>query len=146
MRKYVCKRLILAVPVVLGVATLVFLFIHLIPGDPIQIMLGENAAPVHVEEMRRALGLDLPLAVQYGRFLSGLVRGDMGRSIISRQPVVTLVLSRFPATIQLAMAAMAVAVCLAIPLGVLSAVKVNSRMDRAGMLFALLGISMPNFW
>lgn len=146
MRRYVLRRIGLLVPVVLGVVTVVFLIVHLIPGDPVEIMLGEQARAVDREALRHEMGLDKPIHLQYVAFLKGLVRGDLGQSLHTKQPVLTSIARRLPATIELAAAAMAVALLLAIPLGLLAAYKKDSLVDQGSMLFALLGISMPNFW
>lgn len=146
MRRYVLRRIGLLVPVVLGVVTVVFLIVHLIPGDPIEIMLGEQALAVDREALRHEMGLDKPIHLQYVAFLKGLVRGDLGQSLHTKQPVLTSIARRLPATIELAAAAMAVALLLAIPLGLLAAYKKDSLVDQGSMVFALLGISMPNFW
>lgn len=130
----------------LGVVTVVFLIVHLIPGDPVEIMLGEQALAVDREALRHEMGLDKPIHLQYVAFLKGLVRGDLGQSLHTKQPVLTSIARRLPATIELAAAAMAVALLLAIPLGLLAAYKKDSLVDQGSMLFALLGISMPNFW
>ena len=130
----------------LGVVTVVFLIVHLIPGDPVEIMLGEQARAVDREALRHEMGLDKPIHLQYVAFLKGLVRGDLGHSLHTKQPVLTSIARRLPATIELAAAAMAVAMLLAIPLGLLAAYKKDSLVDQGSMLFALLGISMPNFW
>ena len=143
---YLIRRLVLLVPVVLGVVTLVFFLVHAIPGDPVEVMLGEQARTADKELLRRELGLDRPLAEQHLSYLKGLTRGDMGRSIHSREPVLRLIAARLPATLLLTLASLAVAVALAVPLGMLSAVRRGSLMDRGSMLFALLGVSMPNFW
>lgn len=130
----------------LGVVTVVFLIVHLIPGDPVEIMLGEQALAVDREALRHEMGLDKPIHLQYVAFLKGLVRGDLGQSLHTKQPVLTSIARRLPATIELAAAAMAVALLLAIPLGLLAAYKKDSLVDQGSMVFALLGISMPNFW
>ncbi len=146
MLHYIAKRLVMLIPVVLGVVTLVFFLIHMIPGDPVEIMLGEQAQAADKETLRRELKLDRPIREQYLLYLSGLPRGDLGRSIHSRQPVIETILKRFPATLMLTLAAMMVAVMIAIPIGILSAVRQYSMMDNVSMFAALLGISMPNFW
>ena len=130
----------------LGVVTVVFLIVHLIPGDPVEIMLGEQARAVDREALRHEMGLDKPIHLQYVAFLKDLVHGDLGQSLHTKQPVLTSIARRLPATIELAAAAMAVALLLAIPLGLLAAYKRDSLVDQGSMLFALLGISMPNFW
>ncbi len=146
MLSYVTKRLLLLIPVVFGVVTLVFFLIHMIPGDPVEIMLGEQAQAADKESLRRHLKLDRPLTEQYISYLTGLVRGDMGRSIHSREQVKSIILKRFPATLLLTVAAMIVAILIAIPIGILSATRQYSFLDNSSMFFALLGISMPNFW
>ncbi len=146
MRRYILRRIGLLVPVVIGVVTMVFLIVHFIPGDPVEIMLGEQAQAVDKETLRRQMGLDKPLHVQYVDFLARLARGDLGRSLHTKRPVLESIVRRLPATLELALAAMVVALVLAIPLGLLSAYKKDTVVDQGSMLFALLGISMPNFW
>ncbi|RPH61707.1 MAG: ABC transporter permease [Acidobacteria bacterium] len=146
MSRFLLRRLLLTVPVLFGVATLVFALIHLVPGDPAQAMLGEGASAQDLVELRERLGLNRPLLVQYTTFVSGLVRGDLGLSLSRNQPVTTLILERIPATAELAFAAMAVAIALAIPLGIAAAVWRGTAVDQAAMTLALLGISVPNFW
>ena len=146
MARYLVRRLALTVPVLLGVATLVFALIHLVPGDPVQSMLGETASQEEVEQLRRTLGLDRPLLVQYKSFLLGLVRGDLGTSFRFGTPVSREIGSRLFRTIQLAVAAMAVAIAIALPLGIIAAVYRGTTVDHAAMTLALAGISMPNFW
>ncbi len=146
MRRYIVRRIALLVPVVIGVVTVVFLIVHFIPGDPVEIMLGEQALAVDKETLRRQMGLDKPLHVQYVDFLARLARGDLGRSLHTKRPVLESIVRRLPATLELALAAMVVALVLAIPLGLLSAYKKDTVVDQGSMLFALLGISMPNFW
>src|SRR5438034_3707559 len=109
MLHFLIRRVLLTIPVILGVATLVFLLIHLVPGDPVQAMLGESASPADMAEVRARLGLDRPLIVQYGRFLSGLARGNLGTSLRTNQPVAIAIAERLPATFELALAAMALA-------------------------------------
>ena len=146
MLRYLLRRLLLTVPVLFGVATLVFLLIHLVPGDPAQSMLGEGATPEEVAKLRDALGLDEPLLGQYRSFLTGIVRGDLGTSFRYNTPVTTQIVSRLPNTALLAVAAMLVAIAFAIPLGILAAVYRGTAVDHAAMTLALAGISMPNFW
>jgi len=140
------RRLALLVPTLLGVATLVFAFLHLVPGDPVEIMLGESAAPADVAELRRELGLDRPLLVQYGRFLAHAARGDFGRSIVYRAPVSHVIATRYPATLELAGAALLVALALALPLGIVAAVRPRSALDRGARLASLAGVCLPSFW
>ena len=146
MRRYALQRGLTAVPVLLGVSVLVFSFIHLIPGDPAVTMLGERATPEKVAEVRVRLGLDRPLWEQYVRYVGRVVRGDLGVSIVRGDPVLTDLLRRFPATVELATAAIVVAVGLGIPIGVASAVWRNSVVDSLARLGALIGVSMPIFW
>jgi len=146
MHRYLVRRLLLTIPVLLGVATLVFSLIHFIPGDPAQAMLGEGAAPEDVAQLRARLGLDRPLLVQYGSFLQGLARGDLGVSLRNDQPVLQQILERMPATAELAFASMAVAVVIALPLGIIAAVWRGTAVDYSAMTLSLIGISIPNFW
>lgn len=146
MSSFILSRLLSALLVILGVATLVFLLIHLVPGDPVDVMLGESARPADREALRSALGLDQALGRQLVDYFSGLARLDLGSSIHSRQPVSQLLAERIPATLQLALAALGCALLIAIPLGLVAAVKRGEVWDWGAMSFSLLGISMPNFW
>ena len=146
MLRYLIRRLILTIPVLLGVATLVFALIHFIPGDPAQAMLGEGAAPEEIAQLRQRLGLDRPVLVQYGSFLQGLLRGDLGVSLRNDQPVTQQILERMPATAELAFASMTVAVLFALPLGIIAAVWRGTFIDVSAMTLSLVGISVPNFW
>ena len=146
MLRYLLRRLAMTVPVLFGVATLVFSLIHLVPGDPAQAMLGDGASPADVAQLRTRLGLDRPLGEQYASYLSGVVRGDFGVSFRTDRPVVSQILERLPATAELAAAAMAVAVVIALPLGVIAAVRRGSWVDHGAMTLALAGISVPGFW
>lgn len=140
------RRLLSTAIVVLGVVVLVFLLIHLIPGDPVDVMLGEAATAADREALRHQLGLDRPLAAQLGDYLGGLVQGDLGQSLQQRRPITELLAERIPATLELALAALAFTLLLALPLGLLAAVRRNSGWDRGAMAFSLLGVSIPNFW
>ena len=146
MVRYLIRRILLTIPVLIGVATLVFSLIHLVPGDPAQAMLGEGAAERDVADLRLRLGLDRPLIEQYGRFMRGLVQGDLGMSFRTGQPVVTAIIERVPATVELALASMLVALIVAIPLGIVAAVRRGTFLDYSAMTLALAGISIPNFW
>ena len=146
MFRFVLRRLALTIPVLIGVSTLVFLLIHLIPGDPVQAMLGDSAAPQDIETLRERLGLNRPLYVQYAGFMTGLVRGDLGTSIRTSQTVTSAIAERMPATAELAAASMTVAILIAIPLGILAAVRAGTSVDHVATTLALLGISMPTFW
>ena len=146
MGRFLARRLVLTIPVLLGVATLVFSLIHLIPGDPAQAMLGEAAPQSDVEELRRQLGLDRPLAEQYAVFLGGLVKGDLGTSLRTGLPVTEQIVERMPATFELAAAAMLVAILFSMPLGIAAAVRRGTVVDHAAMTVSLAGVSVPNFW
>ena len=140
------RRLLLLVPTVLGVLTLVFFLVHLIPGDPVEVMLGETASSADLNQLRADLGLDRPLGEQYARFLGGLARGDLGHSFFYRKPVLAVIGAALPATAVLAAAALAVALLIALPVGVVAAVRRNRLTDRLALVGSLVGVSMPNFW
>jgi len=144
--RYAVRRSLTIIPVLLGVSVLVFSFIHLIPGDPALTMLGERATPEKVEEVRRHLGLDRPIPEQYLIYLAKIVRGDLGISIVRGDPVLTDLLRRFPATVELATAAIFLALLFGIPIGIVSAVWRNSLVDSFSRVWALAGVSMPIFW
>lgn len=146
MLSYVARRLVLTLPVLFGVATLVFSLIHLVPGDPAQAMLGDGASPEDIAQLRARLGLDRPLLEQYGVYLKGLARGDLGMSLRTQQPVTRQIAERLPATAELAASAMVVAVALALPLGLIAAVRRGTWVDQGAMGLALVGISVPGFW
>ena len=146
MVRFVVRRLALTVPVLLGVATLVFALIHLIPGDPAQTILGETASEAEVAALRQRLGLDRSLLEQYGGFLTHAVRGDLGTSLRNNAPVAQEIGDRVPATLELAAAAMFVAIGMSIPLGIIAAVRRGTIVDHAATTLALTGISIPNFW
>jgi peptide/nickel transport system permease protein len=146
MFRYLVRRLLLTVPVLLGVATLVFALIHLVPGDPAQAMLGDGASHEEVQRLQHTLGLDRPLLTQYRSFLVGIAHGDLGTSFRYNTPVTAQIREKFPNTAALALAAMLVAVLIAIPLGIVAAVYRGTFIDHAAMTLALLGICMPNFW
>ena len=146
MLRYLVRRILLTIPVLLGVATLVFSLIHLVPGDPAQAMLGDGASAQDIADLRVSLGLDRPLLDQYVTFLRQAVTGDLGNSFRTGQPVTTMIIERLPATAELAIAAMIVAIVIAIPLGVIAAVWRGTAVDYGAMTFALAGVSIPNFW
>ncbi len=143
---YIAKRLLLAIPVILGVAFVVFAMVRIVPGDPAQIIAGEAATKEFVEAVRKDLGLDRPLLEQFVSFVGNLLRGDFGRSVRSRAPVVIEVRARLPNTISLTLAGMLVAITVGVTAGVVSAVRPYSLVDTAVMLVALAGLSMPVFW
>ena len=146
MTTYIAKRLLLLVPILLGVSLTTFALLRLTPGDPATAILGVQATPDEVARIRRALGLDRPWYVQYGLWLGRVVRGDLGISYQSKRPVSQLISQRFPATVELTVAALLFSTLCSIPIGVLTAVKRNSATDRALTSFGLFGISMPDFW
>jgi ABC-type dipeptide/oligopeptide/nickel transport system permease component len=143
---YFLRRLAFTVPVIFGIATLVFALVHLVPGDPAMSMLGEGASGADVEALRTKLGLDRPLLVQYGAFLKGAVRADLGSSFRSGLPVTSEIWLRIPRTMELAACAMAVAILFAVPLGMVAAVFKGRWPDQAAMTFAVAGLSLPAFW
>ena len=146
MKNFFLNKLLFIFPTIFGVVTLVFLIIHLIPGDPVEIMLGETATLTDKAKLRADLGLDLPISVQYFRFITNLVQGDFGMSFHFRQPAFDLIIKRLPATIELSLGALVVALMISVPLGILSAAKQYSVIDQTSLFVALLGVSMPNFW
>ena len=146
MTDYVIRRLAQTLPIALLVATLVFSLIHMIPGDPVEMMLGEGAQRSDVETLRHELGLDRPLIQQYGSFLRGLLEGDLGNSLHFGEPVARILARHYPATLELAFAGMLVALAIAVPLGILAAFHRDGPIDHASRFFSLLGVSIPNFW
>ena len=145
MSTYVLKRLVSMAPVLLLVSVVIFSIIHLTPGDPVLVMLGEEASPEARDALRRELGLDQPLPIQYAAWLARVLRGDLGRSIRTHQPVSEAILQRLPVTIELSALAMLVSLSIALPAGIVAAVRRNSRADVISTVFSLLGVSMPNF-
>jgi len=146
MLSYTLRRLTSVIPVLFGVSVLVFLMVHLTPGDPVRLLLGEDAEPGDVERLRAAYGFDRPLPIQYLLWLQRALTGDFGISIRHQEPVLTLIAGHIGATVELAVASLLVAVALGIPLGVLAAVRRNGPVDLACLVVALIGVSMPNFW
>lgn len=147
MWSYVTRRLIILVPVILGVSFLVFAAMYIIPGDAVDSMLQDRGASAEeLARLRAQLGLDDPFLIQYGRFLMRLASGDLGTSLVTGRDVTSQIASQLPATVQLTFAALAIAVLVGVPLGVVSAVKRGTWIDSGSMVFALLGVSMPNFW
>ncbi|MGD0947302.1 MAG: nickel ABC transporter permease [Candidatus Binatia bacterium] len=143
---YIARRLVLAVPTVIGVVTLVFLLIHLVPGDPVDVMLGETARVADKVRLRHQLGLDHPLPVQYARYLSHLARADLGRSLYSGRPVRRMIMARYPATLELAGGALLLALLIAGPLGLAAGARPNSMLDSVSRALAVLGSAVPNFY
>jgi len=143
---FILSRLFSAFLVLLGVSCLVFLLIHLVPGDPVEVMLGEAAQPADREALRHALGLDQSLLTQLLHYFNGLLHLDFGISLQSKRPITELLWERIPATAELAGAALLVAVMIAVPLGVIAAVRKDSPWDYGAMTVSMLGVSIPNFW
>ena len=146
MRRYLARRLLLLVPVLVGVSVIVFMVLHLSPGDPVEIMLGAQATQADRARLRADLGLDQPVHVQYVRWLGHVARGDLGRSLWMKRPVLAEVLLRFQATLILAGTALLLSTTLGIALGVASATRPNSLLDRLSATASLFGASMPSFW
>lgn len=145
MIRHILLRLAYTLPALWLILTMVFLLIHIVPGDPVLQMLGQDARAEDLAELRHTLGLDQPLGVQYARYLTGLARGDWGGSLRYSAPVRSIVLDRLPATMELSLAALAVCIVIAVPAGVFSARRRGSGADRATSVFTLLGLSLPNF-
>lgn len=146
MGRYAFTRFLTIVPVLVGISIIVFGFIHLIPGDPAVAMLGERATPERVKEVRTQLGLDEPLYMQYAIYVGKILRGDLGVSILRGDPVLLDLIRRFPATVELALSAICIAILLGVPSGIVSAVWRNSFFDGCSRILSLVGVSMPIFW
>ncbi|RIK43538.1 MAG: peptide ABC transporter, partial [Chloroflexi bacterium] len=143
---YILRRLLLFIPVLLGLSLLTFTLTHVVPGDPALLAAGPQANEAMVQQIREEFGLDDPLPVQYWNYLTGLAEGDWGRSVLSRRPVTADLRAFWPATLELVLAAMAIAIVIGIPLGILAAVKHDRWPDHASRIFALSGVSIPAFW
>ena len=143
---YLLRRIIATIPVVVLISLLVFLLIHAAPGDPADLLLSDEASPADIADARRRWGLDQPIYVQYLRFLANIASGDLGTSFRYSDPVISLIGERLPATIELAIASMLIAILFGIPLGVWAGAKPNSWADNLGSVFGFFGISMPSFW
>ncbi|HEX9076499.1 MAG TPA: ABC transporter permease [Anaerolineae bacterium] len=146
MLRYFVKRVLTVIPVLLGVSILVFGFVRMIPGDPATIMLGERATPANIARVREQLGLTKPIYEQYWIFLSNALQGNLGTSVLRQEPVTQEIIRRFPATIELALSAILIALIVGIPAGIISAIRRGSWFDTISMLVALTGVSMPIFW
>ncbi len=140
------RRLIGAIPVILGISLLVFLLMHIAPGDPVTLLLGDNASDADIQRARHEWGLDQPLLAQYWDFIAHAARGDFGDSLKFGEPVTKLIFERLPATVELALASLLVAILISVPVGIYSAIKHDSLFDHAGMGIALVGVSLPHFW
>ncbi len=145
MIRYISLRLLFALPALWLIVTLVFLLVHIVPGDPVQQMLGEGARAGDLMQLRHALGLDAPISTQYEHYLEGIVRGDLGDSFRFQQPVTRVILAHYPATLQLAIVALLVCAAIGIPAGLLAAARRGTSRDHAVGLFTLFGVSVPNF-
>lgn len=143
---YIMRRLLAMVPVLLLVSMVVFSLLHLTPGDPALSILGEEATPQQVEALRNKLGLNQPIPVQYVKWLGAVLRGDLGRSVRSNQPVSEAIAERLPVTVELALLSMGISLAIAIPAGIISAMRRNSVVDTSATFVALLGVSLPNFF
>lgn len=146
MIQYLFRLLLSVLLVSWAVGTLVFFLIHLVPGDPVEVMLGDWASPADAELLRQQLGLNLPVWQQYVNYLLGVISGNLGQSLFYQQPVSELVASRFPFTLQLALQALFIAVLIAFPLGIWAALRAGKWPDHLAMSVSLLGVSIPNFW
>ena len=146
MLNYLGARLFTALIVVFGVMTIVFMLIHIVPGDPVEVMLGESAQAADREALRETLGLNLPLSTQWVNYINGLLHLDLGTSLHSKRPVIDVLAERIPATSLLAGTSILIALIIALPLGVLAAVRKGSIWDRLAMTFSMLGVAIPNFW
>lgn len=144
--RYILRRVVLILPTLLGVSILVFSLARLAPGDPIHAVLGADYTEAQAAEMRSDLGLDRPIAVQYGTWILGVLRGDLGRSIVMNNDVSAIILQRLPTTMFLAVAAVIIALLFSIPLGVIAAIRKDSWIDNALRILAIVGASMPVFW
>jgi ABC-type dipeptide/oligopeptide/nickel transport system permease component len=143
--RYVFLRLLFAVPALWLIVTLVFLLVHIVPGDPVQQMIGEGARGEDLQQLRHALGLDVPIAKQYAHYLLGVAHGDLGESFRFREPVTRVVLEHYPATLELAVVALLICATISIPSGLFAAQRRATATDRAIGVFTLLGLSVPNF-
>ncbi|OLC32861.1 MAG: peptide ABC transporter [Candidatus Rokubacteria bacterium 13_1_40CM_4_69_5] len=146
MLTFIGRRLLATIPLLFFVSLVVFSFVHVLPGDPAVLFLGEEAMPETLAQFRTRLGFDRPLTAQYAEWLGRALQGDLGRSLRTNQPVAEAILQRLPVTLELLAAALLVSLAIAIPMGIVSAVKRNSGVDLMSTVFALVGFSMPNFW
>ena len=143
--RYIGQRVLYAIPALWLIVTMVFMLAHLVPGDPVAQMLGEGARVEDLQQLRHALGLDLPLLTQYGRYIAGVLHGNLGESFRFQQPELQVVASHYPATLELAIVALLICAAIAIPAGVLAAHRRGERTDHAVGVLTLFGLSIPNF-
>lgn len=146
MKQFILNRILSGIVVIFGISIFSFLLIHFIPGDPVKIMLGMNATPEQVEKLTHHLGLDKPLLVQYGQYMSNIFQGDFGTSLKTGRPVLTEILDRFPETVKLALFGLLIAIVIGISLGILAAKFKDTFIDKACTVLATLGVSIPSFW
>lgn len=146
MYQYILRRLLLTIPVVIGVSIIVFGIIRLLPGDPARALAGVQATPEYIEQVRDRYGLNEPIYVQYGKFVAGAVTGDLGTSVFSRRPVTTEISERFPRTLLLASVSLVIATIVGVSAGIISATRRNSVFDNTSMFVALVGVAAPVFW
>jgi peptide/nickel transport system permease protein len=144
--QYIIRRLLALIPVLLGVSILIFALIRMIPGDPVTVMLGEKARVEDIERVRKEMGFDRPIPIQYAEWMGHVLRGDLGTSIINRTPVMSELMQRLPATIEMVIFALFIGVTVGVGIGILSAVRANSWLDVSAMFVALIGVSMPIYW
>lgn len=145
MIEYIRKKLLMMIPLLIGLTFIIFMILHLAPGDPVDLIVGPNATPQVYENVSKSLGLDKPLYVQYFTFLKNILRGDMGTSILKNVPVKDLIAERFPITLKLGVLSLLLSFAIAIPIGIQAAIHRNTPVDYLSMTFALLGISIPTF-
>lgn len=146
MIKYTIKRLLILIPVIIGISFLIFSIMKFTPGDPARLILGEYATQQDVDALRERMGLNDGFFIQYGRYMLNALKGDFGISYSTNQPIITEIINRFPTTLKLSIGSILIAVCLGIPIGIISAVRQYSLVDDISMLVAMLLTSMPNFW
>ena len=146
MLKYITRRLLIYIPLLFALTVISFIYVHLLPGDPVQAMVGQYAGPETVIKIRHELGLDRPLIDQYLSWMSGIFRGDFGISFRTQKPITDYILSRIPATLELAFSSMLIAILLSVPWGIMAGVKKNTKTDYFLSLLSLVGLSTPSFW
>ena len=146
MYRYVIKRLLLMIPVIIGVSFLIFVIMDMAPGDAVDLMAPEGATAEDLDAIRHDLGLDKPVIIRYVKYMGGMLHGDLGVSYVSKTDVFDTYMQKLPATIKLSFASILVSVILSVPLGIYAATKQGSIQDNISMILAMIGLSMPNFW
>jgi len=144
--KYVIRRIIISIPIIIGITLIVFSILHLAPGDPVKIMLGQRATPELVEKLRHEMGLDKPIYVQYFTWLSHVIKGDLGKSLITHRPVLDMIVEKIPATLELTIPSLVISALVSVFLGIMAALHRGSWIDQLTRVFALVGVSIPSFW